>query len=239
MTFSDTEFYYSSFQINSNEQIKIIGEEAKHISAVMRHKVDDEIYVTNGNGKVFKCRITSINKNEILLKLIDNYTLQNKFSSITFYIPILKFADRFEFALEKSAELGIKNYKIFSADKSHNRGVKIDRWQNILISAMKQSLQSFIPKVEFIELKNQNIDNDRNIIFEQKADLSFSNFLLELKGKLSKSENINLFFGPEAGLIKSDIDKIANPVFVKMNDNRLRSETAIITAASLITNILD
>lgn len=239
MTFSDTEFYYSSFQINSNEQIKITGVEAKHISAVMRHKVDDEIYVTDGNGKVFKCRITSINKNEILLKLIDNYTLQNKYSSITFYIPILKFADRFEFALEKSAELGINNYKIFSADKSHNRGVKIDRWQNILISAMKQSLQSFIPKVEFIELKNQNIDNDRNIIFDQKADLTFSNFLIELKGKLSKSENINLFFGPEAGLTKSDIDKIANPVFVKMNDNRLRSETAIITAASLITNILD
>lgn len=239
MTFSDTEFYYSALQFNSNEQCKITGEEAKHISAVMRHKVDDVIYVTDGNGNVFKCQITSIGKNEILFNIIENFSIQKKYSNVTFYIPILKFADRFEFALEKSAELGIKNYRIFSADKSHNRGVKIERWQNILISAMKQSLQSFKPKIEFIELKNQNIENDLNLIFDQNAALSFSEFLIELNKKENTSDKINLFFGPEAGLTKSDIDKITNPIFVKMNDNRLRSETAIITAASLITNMLD
>ena len=87
--------------------------------------------------------------------------------------------------------------------------------------------------------QNQNIENDLNLIFDQNAALSFSEFLIELNKKENTSDKINLFFGPEAGLTKSDIDKIANPIFVKMNDNRLRSETAIITAASLITNMLD
>jgi 16S rRNA (uracil1498-N3)-methyltransferase len=204
----------------------------------MRHKIDEEIFVTNGNGIVYKSKIVEINKNEIKLTIIENFKLDRKFKNITFFIPVLKSTERFEFALEKCVELGINNFKIFSAEKSYERGIKLDRWEKILLSAMKQSLQTYLPKIEFVKLNPKELENNINIIFNQTAEIDFSNYLNEQKLSEKFSENYNLFFGPEAGLQKSEIEKIPNPIFVKMNQTRLRSETAIVSAASILTNLL-
>ncbi|MFZ1290804.1 MAG: RsmE family RNA methyltransferase [Melioribacteraceae bacterium] len=238
MIFSSTEFYFANPENISKKEISIFDEEAKHISSVMRHKIDDEIFVTNGNGIVYKSKIVEVKKNEIKLIIIENFKLDRKFENITLFIPILKSTERFEFALEKCVELGIQNFKIFSAEKSQERGIKLDRWEKILLSAMKQSLQTYLPNIEFVKLKPKEFDRKINIIFDQTAEIDFSNYLTEQKLSEKFSENYNLFFGPEAGLTKSDIEKIPNPVFVKMNQTRLRSETAIVSAASILTNLL-
>ncbi|MBK8946576.1 MAG: 16S rRNA (uracil(1498)-N(3))-methyltransferase [Ignavibacteriae bacterium] len=239
MNFSNTEFYYTDPQNIIEDRILILEEEAKHIASVMRYKIGDEILVTDGIGNLFKSQIDVIKKNEIHLTVLNRNTITKFFSNFTFYIPILKFSDRFEFSLEKCVELGIKNFKIFSAEKSQTRGIKIERWKNVLISAMKQSLQTHLPTIEFIELKYQEISSDLNLVFEQNAEIDFVYFLSNSENSQNLKRKLNLFFGPEAGLTKADIDKIPNPVFVNMNKNRLRSETAVISAASILTNILN
>ncbi|MBK7106788.1 MAG: 16S rRNA (uracil(1498)-N(3))-methyltransferase [Ignavibacteriae bacterium] len=238
MIFSNTEFYFTKRENITENLISIFDEEAKHISSVMRHKINDEIFVTNGTGNVYKSKIIEIKKSEIKLSVIANFNIEKKYENVVFYIPILKSTERFEFALEKCVELGIINFKIFSSVKSHKRGIKIDRWEKILISAMKQSLQSHLPKMEFVKIISKDLENSVNIIFDQNAEYKFTSYLNNYKNEENRNKIINLFFGPEAGLTQADIDKIPNPIFVKMNKNRLRSETAIISAASILTNNL-
>ena len=64
MIFSNTEFYYTSPKLISDKAIIITDVEAKHISRVMRHKVDDNILITNGEGKIYQSVIKNITKNE-------------------------------------------------------------------------------------------------------------------------------------------------------------------------------
>ncbi|MCB0745764.1 MAG: RsmE family RNA methyltransferase, partial [Ignavibacteriae bacterium] len=177
MIFSNTEFYFAEQKNINGKSISIYDEEAKHITSVMRHSIGDDIFVTDGNGNVYKSIIKIITKTKIELTILEKIKINNNLSHVTFYLPILKATDRFEFALEKCVELGITNFKIFSAEKSHTRGIKIERWNKILLAAMKQSLQAHLPIIEFIELKDVNLKSDINIVLEQNSDEKLITYL--------------------------------------------------------------
>ena len=239
MIFSNTEFYYTQPKLISSNNVILTGEEANHIVKVMRHSVDDEIYITDGTGKVYKSVIKNITKNEIIAEVKKVYQQKNKLANLTFVIPILKSHDRFEFALEKSVELGITNFLIFSAKKSCKRGIKFERWERIIISAMKQSLHAYKPKIGFADnIRGAIPASSQIIIFEQNTKRSLQDYFGESnKTKLLQEGNTFFIFGPEGGLTKEEISSFNNAELITLNKNRLRSETAIVTAAALIANL--
>ena len=78
---SDVELYYSSHSI-IDDSILIDGEEAHHISHVMRHFQNDEIYLTDGNGSIYKSIISEVGKRNILARIIKTYNYENNFKNI-------------------------------------------------------------------------------------------------------------------------------------------------------------
>ncbi|MEE9431114.1 MAG: RsmE family RNA methyltransferase, partial [Melioribacteraceae bacterium] len=218
--------------------IIITDVEAKHISRVMRHKVDDIILITNGEGEIYQSVIKNISKNEVIAESKKVFTKENKLSNITFCIPILKTSDRFEFALEKSVELGITNFLIFSAKKSYKRGVKLERWNKILLSAMKQSLQSYKPKIDVANSLSQTLQQESNkIYFEQNSKLSISEYFGDKNNsKILFDEKTYFIFGPEGGLTDEELNSSDDNIKLRLTSNRLRSETAIIHTASYLNS---
>ena len=199
----------------------------------MRHLVDDEIYVTNGEGKIFKCKISKIDKNSLSAIVNEVYNYENDYSNIVFCIPKLKSQDRFEFALEKSAELGITNFIVFNSERTVVRGNKIERWKKILISAMKQSLRSYLPELSILnsveEIKNIN---GEKIVFEQTSNKEINTI------KLKSIQKYYFIFGPEGGLSENELNIFNDADKYNLASNRLRSETAVIKCASMINNLL-
>ena len=234
MIYSNTEFYYSDPEKISDSQIILDRNESKHIASVMRHKVGDGIYITDGIGNVYETVISEIGKSEVNLRPISKSFSENKFSNIQFYIPLLKSSGRMEFALEKCVELGITEFVFFSSQKSEKKNVNTERLNKIAVSAMKQSLRCYKPKLSFI---NSILDSDKSqnefILCDQLADKRLSDYLSD---EYSKPVGKYLF-GPEGGFSRSEMDYFALCEKVKLSDSRLRSETAIITAASLISSI--
>lgn len=231
MIYSNTEFYYANPNRINDSTIYLEREEAKHLIQVMRHSFGDVVYVTDGIGNVYESKIVSLSKSDVSLEILKVRQNEQRFPNTTLFIPILKASDRFEFALEKCVELGITSFVIFSAEKSYKRGVKLERWEKITLAAMKQSLQTFIPRLEFREsLQIDNTDNTRNFVFDQLAEKRFSH----IESSLDKDLLTNLIFGPEAGLTQNEIDNIPNSDLVFLTKNRLRAETAVISAASLL-----
>ncbi len=239
MIFSDIEFYYTPPELISSGRLIVTGDEAIHITKVMRHKVNDEVYITDGSGNIFKTVIENITPKEIISKITGSYVQENNLTNVTFCIPILKSAERLEFALEKSVELGITDFVIFNAEKSYKRGIKLDRWEKILLAAMKQSLRSYKPKIEFRHnFHNSFSDSDNLFIFEQNSDISFQDFLKQkIKTKYFLNNKTYFIFGPEGGLTQKEIALFNNPLLLTLNKNRLRSETAIINVAVLLANL--
>lgn len=230
---SDIELYFSIYL--TGNQISVTGEECHHIMKVMRHSVGDIIYVTNGNGNIFKAKITSTAKNEVKAEIIDTYSYQNKFENVTICIPRLRVNDRLEFALEKCVELGFTKFVLFESERTIAKGDKSDRWKKILLAAMKQSLRSFLPSVKYFN-SFQKIDSleGEKILFDQNSEQLFSLSI----DKFLPEKKCNLIFGPEGGLSDDEIKLLSNKTIYRLTSNRLRSETAVITAAAIISNLL-
>jgi 16S rRNA (uracil1498-N3)-methyltransferase len=225
---SNIELYYSSKGLINN-QILIDGEDYDHIVKVMRHSVGDILHITDGRGNIYETQIDNISNHSISATPANTFHYENTRQNIYFCIPRLKNPDRFEFALEKCTELGITNFVIFESRRSVSKGQKIDRWNKILLSAMKQSLRSYLPEIKVINsLKEIFSLGGEKIGFEQNS----SNKLAALK--FNPLVDYYLIFGPEGGLDNDELASFKPENIYNLADNRLRTETAIIKAASLL-----
>ena len=229
---SNIELYYSTDVVNGYIQMPV--EESKHISKVMRHTVGEELFVTDGKGSIYKTSIIEACSSIVTLRITERIQYTNQFENVTFCLPRLKSNDRFEFALEKCIELGITNFIVFNSDRTIAKGEKLERWNKIAKAAMKQSLRSYLPKVQFIKsLDKLNEFEGEKYIFDQNAKIKLGDHLSNHSD--TNSEQRYFLFGPEGGLSNKEISRINNSELITLAPNRLRSETAIVTAASFIS----
>jgi 16S rRNA (uracil1498-N3)-methyltransferase len=225
---SNIDLYYSSEEHISDEIISLTGDEFIHAFKVMRSKIDDKIYFTNGTGLIFKTEILSIEKDNLSTRIIETIKTENKFENIFFCIPKLKNPDRFKFAVEKCVELGVTNFIIFESRRTIAKGTNIKRWEKIALAAMKQSLRAYLPKIIIVKnLLDIAESNGKKIIFEQNAKRKFQ-FEFEM------DEKYYFIFGPEGGLTEDELKLFDTDLVYSLSDHRLRSETAIVKVASLI-----
>lgn len=235
---SNIELYYTAEPVN-NSVLILTGEEVHHIKDVMRHKTGDDINVTDGNGRIYKSVIESIAKNKIQCSTNEVLHYPNPLSNFTFCIPRLRTQDRFEFAIEKCVELGITNFIIFDSIRTVAKGEKLDRWNKILLAAMKQSLRSWLPNVRHVKSVSEIASyNGRRIIFEQSANILFDKYL-NGSDFSTGGNHFYLVFGPEGGFADEEIAITRECSFVKLNDNRLRTETAVVAAAGILSMALN
>ncbi len=233
---SDIDLFYSNEILNESQKIKLVEEEFNHAVKVMRKNVGDSLFITDGNGKIYQTEIEIIEKKNLISKIIFEYNYKNSFSNFTFCLPILKNKERQEFALEKCIELGFTNFIYYSSEKSFKSNLNLNRTNKIALAAMKQSLQSFIPKINFIsELKNLSKLEDEIIYFDQKGESSLKSFLND-PNKLKKK--IIFVIGSESGFSENEQKFLNEKKSLILSNNRLRSETASIYAAILVNAIL-
>lgn len=226
---SNIELYFTSASENKDE-IELFDEEFHHCVKVMRNAAGDEIYITNGSGKIFQSIIEKISKNSLAAVVINKYDYQNDLENVSFCIPKLKNNDRFEFALEKCTELGITNFIIFDSERAMHKSDKKERWQKIVLSAMKQSLRSYLPVIRVVHSLNEitKLDGEK-IVLEQNSKQDIRNL------KTDKSKKYYFVFGPEGGFTEDEMTQFDENNFYKLAYNRLRTETAIIKCASIVT----
>lgn len=226
----DEELYFAS-EVFRDEKASITGDEVRHCITVMRHSLGDIIYVTDGNGSILKGSISGIEKSLVHLDVLDVKKYHNRLQNLRFFIPHIKNPQRLEFAIEKAVELGITEITVFDSRRSVAKGGKLEKWNKFATSAMKQSLRSFRPQISYVEsLRKIEEFPGEKILFDQKASMGLDDFLsLEYNEKLSYC----FIFGPEGGFAEQEL---ADLTFreLKLAPNRLRSETAVISAASVL-----
>lgn len=233
---SDIELYYSPVEFVGENQILISGEECNHILNVMRHSIGDELFITDGNGKIYKTKIINTSKNQIATAIIGYESYENVMAKYIFCFPRLKNLERLEFALEKCTEMGVTRFLVFQSERCIGKGEKINRWEKILLSAMKQSLRSFLPKIEYVgDFRSLNSLAGKKLIMDQGSDIIFYDYLTNDANNMR--ENIYIIIGPEGGLTESEMNSLNESLRFKISNYRLRSETAAINAAAIISGI--
>lgn len=228
---SNIELYFSSTVSKDGKSFQLVDEEYNHAIKVMRHKIGDTTFAADGNGKIYEGVISVLGNKTITADIVKSYEYKNQLNKMTFCIPNLKNPERFKFALEKCVEMGITKFVLFNSERSISKTFNIDRINKILLSAMKQSLQAYLPKVEIFDRLEKFSDIIvEKVLFEQNS----SNKLSDQKFNFNKE--YYFIFGPEGGFSENEIEKINPSLVLNLAENRLRSETAIIKAASLISS---
>ena len=218
---------------NINETTKTFSfdkEESKHIIKVLRKKDTDILYVTNGLGVLFKTEITLASDNKCTVKILSvDKTEPSKFKLHLAVAPT-KMNDRYEWFLEKATEIGIHEITPIICDRSERKVVNKERFEKILLTAMKQSNVLFLPKLndaipfkEFIKLKNNGL---QLIAHCEETDKK------TLKSVLKTNENVTMLIGPEGDFSEKEIALAVenNYIPVSLGNTRLRTETAAIVA---------
>ena len=227
--------FYNKDLLEDDSRLIIEREESRHMVRVLRKKVGDTIYVTNGKGVLFTTKIDVINKNNTELKIINSKKESKSKFHINIAVAPTKNNDRIEWFIEKSTEIGINTISTILCEKSERKKIKMDRLEKITISAMKQSLQLHKPIIEELvsfEEFTRNCKSDNKFIAHCKESEKL--FLNNCK---IKAKTITVLIGPEGGFSDNEIGLAEKHGFisVSLGNNRLRTETAAIAATQILS----
>jgi len=213
-----------------NDRAILSDQEASHCSQVLRKKVGELIFFTNGLGGIYESKIIEIQKKQVLLSIIKRQSVSNN-AHLSIAIGLLKNRDRMEWMIEKLVEIGVGEIFFITTEKSERSKINLERFEKKAIAAMKQSLRAHLPKISqiyFDEVLIHPIEK-KYIAHCQKGAK------IEWNAKLhSPQEPVLLLIGPEGDFSEKEILKALNHQFhpVDLGPNRLRTETAAIYAAS-------
>ncbi|WP_456438062.1 16S rRNA (uracil(1498)-N(3))-methyltransferase [Psychroserpens sp.] len=222
-------FFNSELSVG-NDQIQFSKEESKHIVKVLRKSVGDTLYITNGKGVLFTSEIISEDQKNCTANIISSEIKPKKSYNLNMAVAPTKMNDRYEWFLEKATEIGIDSITPIFCDNSERRIVKAERYQKILLSAMKQSLNCYLPKLnEAINFKDFIVQKHNGALFIAHCEETNRK---SLKQELKVNQDVTILIGPEGDFSTKEIELAiqSNFVPVTLGSTRLRTETAAIIA---------
>ena len=231
------QLFYNPSINETSESFSFDKEESKHIVKVLRKKDTDILYVTNGLGFLFKTEITLASDNKCTVKIISFEKEASPKFQLHLAVAPTKMNDRFEWFLEKATEIGIHEITPVICDRSERKVVNAERFEKILLTAMKQSNVLNLPKLnksitfkEFIKHKKEG--------FQLIAHCE-ETYKKSLKSVLKPNTNVTLLIGPEGDFSEKEIASAIENNFipVSLGNTRLRTETAAIVACHSVVFI--
>ena len=240
-------FYFCTmFLFHSNDiqgdQAHFNEIETRHCVQVLRKTSGDAIQFVDGEGGWYHGNISSISKKHFTARIEKTTVYPKPAFSIHLAIAPTKNIDRFEWFLEKATEFGIEEVTPIICENSERRRIRPERLEKILLSAMKQSLKPFLPKLNelvdfeaFIKDTATNDDDLRFIAHCRNAELPL------LRDNCPKQKSVTVLIGPEGDFSMSEIELALANGFneISLGKSRLRTETAGIAAVHTINLIND
>ncbi len=228
-------FYIDNYA--GEKQLVLDEDTSRHVVQVLRMKAGEQINLTDGKGKLLTCEIKEAQKKHCVVEVRETKNEKPKTKNITIAISLLKNANRFEWFLEKATEIGVSEIIPLICDRTEKEKFRYDRMQGILISAMLQSQQCWLPvlhePVEFAKAVTASAVPQKFIAHcEDGIKSPVTNT------QINQSASSIILIGPEGDFTGEEIQLALQHTFipVSLGDTRLRTETAGIVAATLLTN---
>jgi 16S rRNA (uracil1498-N3)-methyltransferase len=230
----------NSFIANITEQEAVLGpEESLHCCKVLRKKPGELIHVIDGEGMFYEARLELVTDKICRAKLVGEGKAQEKRPYVLHLaIAPTKQIDRTEWLFEKAVELGVDEITLLRCQNSERTQVNIHRLRKIIESAVKQSLQARIPKLnglcDYATILEDKPSTQKLIAHCEPGEK------LNLRGVQFKNQKTLVLIGPEGDFSPQEIQNALNKGFktLSLGDTRLRTETAglaVVQAAFLLS----
>ena len=231
--------------------LRLIDDEAKHCSQVMRHREGDEVTVFNGVGDVARARITAVKKHEVVLDCVSIEHIEPPAIRITLAPALIK-ADRWEWLLEKATELGATEIQPLITERcvvklsADDAARKHDKWQRLIIEACKQCRRAWLPVLQPVCWLDEWIPREAAADLSLVAALDAQTVTIEQAARAFRERasraaaSAHLVIGPEGDFTGGELDELISRAFtcVSLGALTLRAETASIAALAVLTSEL-
>ena len=209
-------------------------ETSKHVIQVLRMKAGEHLQLTNGKGYLMKAEITDDNRKKCIVRKVSAEQIRQAEKKITIAISPLKNTSRFEWFLEKATEMGVSEIIPLLCQRTEKQHHRIDRLNNILVSAMLQSKQSWLPLLHE-PTRFESVIRLYSSVQKLIAHCEDDDNKKQLAG-LKKENSVIILIGPEGDFTPEEVSfaKDSHFVPVALGDTRLRTETAGVFAAALL-----
>jgi len=230
-------FFYIAEYNGVQKQIVLNEETSRHIVQVLRMKAGELLNLTDGKGNLITCEIAEEHKKHCTVLVKETMYKAQSTRRVSVAISLIKNANRFEWFLEKATEIGVTEIIPLICERTEKEKFRFDRMQGICISAMLQSQQVWLPvlhePVKYENIEGWKCKNGTNFIAhcidDKKQALS--------NHQISTLSHSLICIGPEGDFTKEEIEMAFqnNFIAVSLGETRLRTETAGVVAATLLT----
>ena len=235
MLMSNIRLFFSE-SLSHNLTATLDKSQSHYVSKVMRVKENEVFSLFNGSGE-WEAKILSISKSIVEFNITKQLRQKENPKELWLAFSPIK-SNYFNFMIQKATELGVTKFLPIIFDRTIVRKINKKRLEKVIVEATEQSNRINIPEMEetqSLELFLKN--NDMDLIF---ADLNTTNTKINLD-QLTSSPTC-VIIGPEGDFSEKEREQIlkfegVQPI--KINQNILRSETAVISAISIINYIVN
>jgi len=221
-------FYRKSLSLNLTATLD--KSQSHYVSKVMRIKENEVFSLFNSSGE-WEAKILAISKSIVEFNVTKQLRQKENLKELWLAFSPIK-SNYFNFMMQKATELGVTKFLPIIFDRTIVRKINKERLEKVIIEAAEQSNRINVPKIEEPQKLKNFLSNDMDLIF---TDLNTSNTKIDLKKLTTKPTCV--IIGPEGDFSEEEREKIlkfkgVQPI--KINENILRSETAVISALSII-----
>lgn len=228
------QLFYNSELDTSVKTFNFSKDESRHIVKVLRKSTGDLLMITNGKGWMFEAEVIIPNHNKCVVSILKSTFEAPRPYTIHLAVAPTKMNDRYEWFIEKATEIGVDKITPIICQNSERKIIKTERFEKILQSAMKQSLQSYLPSLappisfsEFIKMPQEGATFIAHCEDGKK---------LKFKDQIEAKKSITILIGPEGDFSPKEIELALKHQYipVSLGATRLRTETAGIVAGHTI-----
>ena len=222
-------FYHESLSVNLTASLN--KSQSHYVNNVMRIKENEVFSLFNSSGE-WEAKILRISKSIVEFNITKQLRQKENFKELWLAFSPIK-SNYLNFMIQKATELGVTKFLPIIFDRTIVRKINKERLEKVIIEAAEQSNRINVPNIE----DSQNLNNflDKNHVDLIFTDLNSNNNKVDLK-KLSNKPTC-IVVGPEGDFSESERKEILSykgVQAIKINENILRSETAVISAISII-----
>lgn len=229
-------FYYENITQNTTT-LQLDKEDARHMTRVLRKKTGDLVHVTDGKGNLFTATLGLVTSTKCELHLAFAKAAPPQPYHLHIAIAPTKMNDRMEWFLEKATEMGVSRITPIRCDHSERKSINYERFDKIIVSAMKQSLQFYKPQLDELTSFNDFIASTHHAVkLIAHCEETKKQTLQELA---TRGASTIMLIGPEGDFSTTEINAALAHGFkpVSLGANRLRTETAGVYTSAILNGL--
>ena len=236
-------FFVTPDQVGE-DKIRIQGSDVNHMKNVLRMRPGEEVMVSDGNNRQYRCRVEDYPEGEAVLAILEAGLVDTELPSRIYLFQGLPKQEKMELIVQKAVELGVcqvipvQTRRCVVKLDAKKAAKKVQRWQQIAESAAKQAGRGYIPVVSEV------MTFQEALAFSETLDIRLIPYELadgmegtrKILDEIRPGQSVGIFIGPEGGFEKEEVGRAveAGAMPITLGKRILRTETAGIAVLSIL-----